>query len=79
MDGWVDRSSLRVASVLAGIVSGVLLVPRVADACSCIGGVTILVPAEDEPHPASAGLLLDAWCFSGTFDSQTMTSCSGWS
>ncbi len=69
MDGWMDRSGLRVAAVLAsGIVAGSLLVPRLADACSCIGEANIIVPALDEQHPANAALLLDAWCFSGGFE-----------
>lgn len=67
---WIDRGSgWALASWIAGVTSGAWLVPEVAEACSCAGEANIVVPVDDdEAHPASAGLLFDAFCFGGTFE-----------
>jgi hypothetical protein len=66
---WVDRSSRRNASsVVAGAAALAVLVPRIAEACSCVGAVEIVAPGVDQQHPASAGMLFGAWCFSGTLE-----------
>jgi hypothetical protein len=69
---WVVTSCTLLSSLVAS-AGLALVVPRVAQACSCVGAAELVTPAVDEAHPADAGLLFGAWCFSGTFDNFSVT------